>query len=88
MGRSVPQGGEEDEEGALTWVNFSNTYVYPYMRFRQEDGTFAIRLSMKVDDKRWREIEVPSKAVAETQALANALGAYEIYTIGNREENT
>ena len=75
---------KKDEEGALTWVNFSNTYVYPYMRFRQEDGTFAIRLSMKVDDKRWREIEVPSKAVAETQALANALGAYEIYTIGKQ----
>lgn len=74
----------KDEDGQTTWVEFCRTFFYPFLRFQQEDGTWAVRFCALVDPvrRRWREAEIPSAKVAENQALANALAAYEIFSVG------
>lgn len=73
-----------DEDGVVTWIAFSTTLFYPFMRYRKEDGTWSVKICALVNPEkgRWRTFEVDSKALSENQAFANAMGAYEIYAIG------
>lgn len=73
-----------DEDGVVTWVPFCDRLFYPFLRFRQEDNTWAIKISALVNPQRgkWRSFDVPTKCIAENQTLANALGAYEIFAVG------
>lgn len=74
----------KDEDGAVSWVPFCNTLFYPYLRFWQEDGTWAARLCVRVEKGRWRDAEIQAKVIAENQALATALGAFEIFSLGKQ----
>lgn len=74
----------KDEDGQVEWVAFATKLFYPYLRFRQEDGTWAMKVCALVNAERnqWRTFDVPAKAIAENQAFANALGAYEVFSVG------
>ncbi len=81
---TVLQHAVKDEHGAVEYVPFCDRLVYPYMRYRQEDGTSALR--MCADGRgpragRWREFDLPTQAIADA-TLPAQLAAYETFLIG------
>lgn len=75
-----------DEDGLVTWVPFSTRLFYPYLRYPKEDGSWSVKICALINPEknRWRSFEVDSKTLSENQAFANAVGAYEIYSIGKQ----
>lgn len=75
---------EDDEPDR--WVPFTDKYVYPFIRYPDDEGEMQLRVSVLINAKRnkWKEFDVSAKALADNKATNAALGAYEVYTMGSK----
>ena len=75
---------EEDEPDR--WVPFTDKLVYPFIRYPDDEGEMQLRVSVLISGKRkrWKEFDVPAKALADNKATNSALGAYEVYCMGTK----
>lgn len=68
----------EDKDGVPHWISFSDTLFYPTTRIKLEDETWAQRVRMQVAKGRWREFEMPTKYLSNSEQIRAQLAAYEI----------
>ena len=69
-----------------TWQPFLTRLLYPFMRYPDDEGEMQVRVSALTSTvtNKWRDFDIPAKALADNKALASALGAYEVYGMGEK----
>lgn len=77
----------DDPDGPGQWVPFLDRLVYPFMRYQDDDGEMFLRLSVLISPRnnRWKEFDIPAKALADNRAFSTAMGAHEVYTVGQKQ---
>lgn len=75
---------DPDEPGL--WQPFLDKLVYPFVRYADDDGEMQLRVTLQVNQakNRWKEFDIPAKALADNKAFTAACGAYEVYTMGDK----
>ena len=68
----------KDKDGVPDWISFSDTLFFPTTRIRLDDQTWAQRIRMEVSTGRWREFEMPTKYLSNSEQIRAQLAAYEI----------
>lgn len=68
----------KDKDGVPEWVPFSDTLFYPTTRIKLDDLTWAQRITMQVSKGRWREFEMPTKYLSNSEQIRAQLAAHEI----------
>lgn len=79
-----------DNGKKAAWQPISNTLYYPFLRYETEDRTRAAKVCALTDvrKQRWREFDIETEKVADSRALALALGQHEVlYMPGSRDRN-
>lgn len=82
---SIRQKTPPETEGGkplVDWVPFSMRYLYPYMRVRLEDGTYAIEFCALKRNNTWDTFQIPTKVLGDERALRIALASHECYVTG------
>lgn len=71
---------EDVKSGDTYWQEISATLYYPFLRFETEEHTRAMMVCALADASKnlWRTFEIETTKVAESQALAYALGSHEV----------
>jgi hypothetical protein len=75
----------KDKDGVLQPYSFCHTLFYPLQRIRKADGTFAFTIRMHLPDKRIRDFEVDTAALAASSDLLKALSKYELMPTNNKD---
>lgn len=75
---------DPDEPGI--WQPFLDKLAYPFVRYADDDGEMQLRVTLQVNQakNRWKEFDIPAKALADNKAFSAACGAYEVYTMGDK----
>lgn len=68
------------------WVPFMDKLVYPFMRYPDEEGEMQLRMCVLINpiNTRWKEFDVPAKALSDNRAMNSSLGAFEVYCMGSK----
>lgn len=72
----------KDDEGAIHWVPFCDTLVYPEKRVRGEDGVWYLEVKHYPKDKKWRTFQLPSELIGSQFGMAPFLAAHEVFVTG------
>lgn len=75
----------KDKDGVNQPYTFCQTLFYPVQRIRKADGTFAFTIRMHLPDKRVRDFEVDTAALASSSDLLKALSRYELMPTNNKD---
>lgn len=67
-----------DKEGVMQAFSFCENLFYPTSRIRSEEGTFKYGIRFHLPDKRVRNFDIPSEAVASSTDLLRAFARYEL----------
>ena len=81
------QKDPDDPDAPGQWAPFLDKLLYPFMRFQDDEGEMYLRVSVLISPKnnRWKEFDIPAKALADNRTFTTALGAYEVYTMGQKQ---
>lgn len=77
----------DDPDSPGSWVPFLDKLLYPFMRFQDDEGEMFLRVSVLISPKhnRWKEFDMPARALSENRAFNTALGTYEVYTMSQKQ---
>jgi hypothetical protein len=75
----------KDKDGILQPYSFCQSLFYPIQRIRKSDGTFAFTIRMHLPDKRVRDFEVDTAAMASSSDMLKALAKYELMPTNNKD---
>lgn len=75
----------KDKDGILQPYSFCLSLFYPIQRIRKSDGTYAFTIRMHLPDKRIRDFEVDTSAIAANSDLLKALSKYELMPTNNKD---
>lgn len=75
----------KDKDGILQPYSFCQSLFYPIQRIRKADGTFAFTIRMHLPDKRVRDFEVDTAAMASSSDMLKALAKYELMPTNNKD---
>ena len=75
----------KDKDGVNQPFTFCHLLFYPIQRIRKADGTFAFLIRMHLPDKRIRDFEVDTAAIASSTDLLKALSKYELMPSNNKD---
>lgn len=80
MARLIP-----DKEGVLQPHPFSTILFYPTMRIRAEDGTYRIGIRMHLPNKKVRDFEMTTEALASQSDMLRAMAKYELMQSNHKD---
>ena len=68
------------------WIPFTEKLVYPFIRYPDDEGEMQLRACVLINAKlnKWREFDIPAKALADSRSMNAYLGAYEVYCMGSK----
>jgi len=75
----------KDKDGILQPYAFCHTLFYPIQRICKADKTYAFTIRMHLPDKRIRDFEVDTAAIAASSDLLKALSKYELLPSNNKD---
>lgn len=75
----------KDKDGVNQPFTFCYQLFYPIQRIKKADGAFAFTIRMHLPDKRIREFEVDTAAIASSADLLKAMSKYELMPSNNKD---
>jgi hypothetical protein len=70
------------------WLPFSRTLYYPYMRFRNDDGTYGLKMCVHTTNGKWRTFDMDTKYVgASTAEFGKVLSNNEVTVVDQERKN-
>ena len=83
MARLIP-----DKEGVLQAHPFSSVLFYPTMRIRTQEGTYRIGIRMHQPNKKVRDFDMPTEAMASPTDMLRSLAKYELLQSNHKDAGT
>lgn len=80
MSRLLP-----DKEGVLQPHPFSTILFYPTTRIRTEEGTYRIGIRMHMPNKKVRDFDMPTEAMASQTDMLRSMAKYELMQSNHRD---
>ena len=74
-----------DKEDVLQPHIFSNILFYPTSRIRTEEGTYRIGIRMHLPNKKVRDFDMPTEAMASQTDMLRSLAKYELLQSNNKD---
>ncbi len=74
-----------DKDGIMQAHPFSRLLFYPTTRIRTEDGTYKIGMRMHLPNKKVRDFEMSSEAMASQTDMLRSLAKYELMQSNHKE---
>ena len=70
------------DEGSSAWTAILTCLVYPFMRFRDDEGEMVLRCcALHSGQTRWKQFDIPAKSLADNRGFAQQLAAHEVFVV-------
>ena len=83
--RNILYRSLKNKEGVLVTHPFCSQNFYPTTRIRSEDGTYRIGIRIHMPNKKVRDIEMSSEAMASQTDMLRALAKYELFQTNHKD---
>jgi len=84
----VPSDSKGDKGAEKQWIPISRTLYYPYMRFRNDDGTYGLKMCVQNPNGNWRLFEIDTKYVGASNAeFGKVMAVNEVTVLGKENAN-